>query len=154
MQQYKHTQFGTVVAAGLAAGMVVTISVLCVLLNAEPAEQIALGILAGTTAVLFVCLLLFYRLTVEVTDESVTFRFGVGLIAKSIPLARISTCKPVKTRFWHGWGIHYYGKGWLYNVAGFRAVEITLESGKQLRIGTDEPETLCGAIDETIAHRR
>jgi hypothetical protein len=50
----------------------------------------------------------------------------------------------------YGWGIHYYGKGWLYNVAGLDAVEIRLTSGRRLRIGTDEPEVPCEAISRAI----
>ena len=32
--------------------------------------------------------------------------------------------------------------GWLYNVSGWEAVEITLPSGKRFRLGTDEPRRL------------
>lgn len=150
MQQYKHTQFGTVIVVAMFLGIVVEIALACVLFNSEPPEKFAVGVLLGVAALCLLCLALFFRLTVEVADGRLAFRFGLELISKSIPLEQISSCKPVKTRMWHGWGIHYYGKGWLYNVTGFGAVEIKLESGKQLRIGTDEPEYLCRAIDEAV----
>jgi hypothetical protein len=41
--------------------------------------------------------------------------------------------------------------GWLYNVAGRGAVEITLKGGRRFRIGTDEPERLCYAIQQAVA---
>ena len=49
-------------------------------------------------------------------------------------------------RWWWGWGVRYYGQGWLYNVSGLDAVEIRLKSGKHIRIGTDEPEALVAEI--------
>ena len=48
-------------------------------------------------------------------------------------------------------GIRWWGHGWLYNVSGFKAVEIELASGKRLRIGTDEPERLAQAISAATA---
>jgi hypothetical protein len=35
---------------------------------------------------------------------------------------------------------------WLYNVGGLDAVEITLASGRMLRIGSDEPNALAAAL--------
>ena len=40
-----------------------------------------------------------------------------------------------------GWGIHRTpGRGWIWNIHGFRCVELDLHDGSRLRIGTDEPE--------------
>ena len=39
------------------------------------------------------------------------------------------------------------GKYWLWNVSGFRAVELVFKDGKRFRIGTDEPESLIRAIE-------
>ena len=70
------------------------------------------------------------------------FRFGIGLIRKRIPLAEIVEVRPVRNSWLYGWGIHRTPHGWLYNVSGWEAVEITLTSGKHLRLGTDEPQRL------------
>jgi hypothetical protein len=86
--------------------------------------------------------LLFYDLTVEIDATHLSFRFGVGLIRQRIPLAEIVAVTPVRNSWLYGWGIHRTPHGWLYNVSGWEAVEITLTSGKRLRLGTDEPRRL------------
>jgi hypothetical protein len=40
--------------------------------------------------------------------------------------------------------------GWLYNVAGLDAVEIETTEGDVIRIGTDEPDRLANALQETV----
>ena len=47
-----------------------------------------------------------------------------------------------------GWGVHFVGDGWLYNVFGLDAVRISMKSGKIIYIGTDEPQVLAAAIRE------
>jgi hypothetical protein len=59
----------------------------------------------------------------------------------------IEECTIVKNSWWYGWGIRLTPYGWLYNVAGWEAVEVLLKNGKKIRIGTDEPEKLSLAID-------
>ncbi|MBI4533421.1 MAG: hypothetical protein HY711_05685 [Candidatus Melainabacteria bacterium] len=90
----------------------------------------------------------FRSLTVEVNDRNVNLRFGDGLIKKSFPLKDICSAEVVRTTPWQGWGIHWCGSGWLYNVYGLDAVEVIFNSGKRVFIGTDEPEKLTAAIKE------
>jgi hypothetical protein len=85
-------------------------------------------------------------LTVSVSDEALDVRFGVGLIGRRIALANISSARIVRNPWYYGWGIRRIPGGWLYNVAGFESVEVTLDSGDALRIGTDEPITLKAAL--------
>lgn len=54
----------------------------------------------------------------------------------------------LKIHGYAGWGIRYFGEGFLYNVNGLKAIELFLENGKKLRIGTDEPEKLGDALKE------
>jgi hypothetical protein len=109
----------------------------------SPKLPIVLGVLG-------LLLLLFYALTVEIDTEQLRFWFGPGIIRKSIALQRIVSCKPVRNFWLCGWGIRWWGHGWLYNVSGFRAVELELDNGKRLRIGTEEPEELDRAIKQAI----
>ena len=90
--------------------------------------------------------LLFYALTVEIDGTHLTFRFGVGLIRKRIPLTEIVEVQPVRNSWLYGWGIHRTPHGGLYNVSGWDAVEITLTSGQRLRLGTDEPRRLAQVL--------
>ena len=98
------------------------------------------------TIVMGIAALLFYALTVEIDGTHLTFRFGVGLIRKRIPLTEIVEVQPVRNSWLYGWGIHRTPHGWLYNVSGWEAVEITLRSSQRLRLGTDQPQHLAQAL--------
>ena len=142
MNAYRHTQFGTVIVITTVA--IIPLAVL-------PAW------LAGTATVawlilgsLVVLLTLFFSLAVEINAEHLRIRFGIGLIRKRFPLDQIDTCRPVRNSWIYGWGIRLTPHGWLYNVSGQEAVELKMKSGKTCRIGTDEPEVLIAALQETL----
>jgi hypothetical protein len=132
--RYHHTQFGTVIVVSLLLSAVLFAG---------------LGMMNGLTplavigpALMAVFLALFYALTVEIDATHLTFRFGIGLIRKRVPLAELVEAKPVRNSWLYGWGIHRTPHGWLYNVSGWEAVEMALASGKRFRLGTDEPRRL------------
>jgi len=101
---------------------------------------------AIVTSVLLVVAILMGALTVEVDDALVRLRFGIGLVRKSFRLDEIASCRPVRNKWWWGWGIRLIPGGWLYNVSGLDAVELELKNGKVFRIGTDEPQVLSDFI--------
>ena len=142
MNTYRHTQFGT-------ANVVITIAILPLvflpawLAGAVPVAWLILILLLGI-------LVLFYNLTVEIDDEHLRIRFGIGLIKKRFPLEQIDTCRPVRNSWLYGWGIRLTPRGWLYNVSGLEAVELKMKSGKTCRIGTDEPEVLVAALQAPL----
>lgn len=139
MTIYKHTQPATLVRVTF---IVVALLMLVVFLSTGLST-----ILLVTLAVLFVCVVLFHSLTVEVTGEAVMVCFGPGLIKKSFSVADILKSHTVRNRWYYGWGIRFTPHGWLYNVSGLDAVEIGLCDGRTYRIGTDEPERLSRAIE-------
>ena len=139
---YNHTQAG---------GLVITTIV--VLLLACWALALASGEIAPIvplTLFFAAILLVFYCLQVEVDDEAIRIRFGAGLIRKTIPLDRVAECEKVRNAIWHGWGVRYIGRGWLYNVSGLDAVEVRFHDGKRTRIGTDDPDGLLQAIRDRL----
>ena len=89
-------------------------------------------------------------LTISIEDGFIKLRFGAGAWRKKFSLEDIISAGVVRTTFWHGWGIHYTGSAWLYNVAGFDAVEITLKNGKKKWLGTDQPQELTTAINNAV----
>ncbi len=97
-------------------------------------------LLLGLAAVLF------GSLTTEIRDGVLHCRFGPGLFHKRFPLCEIVTVEPVRNSWIWGWGIRYTPNGWLYNVSGLDAVELTLASGKMYRLGTDRPDELYRAL--------
>jgi hypothetical protein len=139
---YRHTQIGRLMllALVLPAGFIA-------LFLATTQLWVPLGLVLG---VLLVCAVLFSTLTVEVDARQLRFRFGPGLIRKRINLADVRHFAAVRNPWWYGWGIHLTPRGVLYNVSGLGAVELHLDDGKRLRIGTDEPEALCRALEQVL----
>jgi hypothetical protein len=91
---------------------------------------------------------LFSTLTIAIEDGMLRASFGPGLIKKQVRLADIASVRPIPVRWWYGWGIHVTPHGWLYNVSGWKAVEITLRNGDRFCLGTDQPGRLQEAIQE------
>lgn len=143
MKTYSHTQ-----RAGrwlwLPAGMALILLLMAVWLRLWP--------LLGGIGVLALAMWLFGSLTIEISAGVLNWRFGPGLIRRSLSVNLIAEARAVRTRWFDGWGIHYTRLGWLYNVAGFDAVAITLNNGKQFALGTDEPERLLAALNPASAH--
>jgi len=133
---------------------------LTVTLCAAAAFSAALGLVSGDRAgrlvgtgvalVLLIVAWLFHGLRARVTHEAVHAAFGPGWIARRIPLADIEDVRAVRNRWWYGWGIRLTPHGWLFNIAGLDAVEVTFRGGKHFRIGTDEPEALVDAIQARL----
>jgi len=136
---YRHTQRGTLVLA-------VTLGLAVVFIGLG---FTALKPLWVSVPVLVMCAWLFHSLTIEITDRELRWRFGPGLIRKSVPLAEIVSAEPVRTG--PSWGIHWSPRtGWLYNVSGFDAVAVRLLGGKKFSLGTDEPQALAARLAEVI----
>ena len=144
MIRYEHTQRGTVVLVSLLVG-----AVFCLFLQTLiPAARFAPILVAG---VLALSGFLFSSLTIQITHQALSWRFGPGLIHKQVLLSEIQEVEVVRTDFLWGWGIHLTLRGWLYNVSGFQAVAVKLKSGKGFLLGTDEPGKLQAAIQHTLS---
>ena len=90
--------------------------------------------------------ILFYSLTIKVTDKKLIIYFGPGLIKFSFEISKITSCTPLENPITYGWGIKKIPGGWLFNVTGLKVFEITLNNGKVYRIGSPEPEKVCEII--------
>ena len=106
----------------------------------------ALWVFLGVSLSLLLGLALFHSLTVQVDRNSIRLRFGIGLIRKTYDMTRVQEARVVRNHWYNGWGIRVIRGGWLYNVSGFDAVEVSFSNGKLCRIGTDEPKRLLRAI--------
>ncbi len=142
---YRHTQIGWTILAMLAGALALVIVV------SLPAQ--APTIVLITLAVLTLAALLFGSLTVSVDDTAVRWHFGPGVWHKSLPLAEVADLCVIRTRWWYGWGIRISPHGWLYNVSGLGAVAITRTDGRQVWLGSDEPERLAEAIEQARSLR-
>jgi hypothetical protein len=111
-------------------------------------ESLAGGAVIGVVAIFMVLSL--FSLTTVVSDDAVRVWFGIGLISRRIALDRITSARPVGNNWIFGWGVRWIPGGWLWNVSGLDAVELSLVSGRRFRIGTDEPEELAAAIQKAL----
>jgi len=136
---YKHTQIGTVILVLL---VLIVPMVIWSMIN----RWAWIGGLTGLGLLLIA--ILFGSLTVEVTGEKIACWFGPGLIRKEFALEDVVEVKTIRYPWYYGWGIRLTPKGWMFNVSGLDAVEISLRSGKHFLIGTDEPNRLASAISQ------
>lgn len=135
MTLYRHTQFGWVVFGSMLVAALIGLGAAWWEPEARPVVPLVVVLLVVVSA-------LFGSLTIRVDDDWLECRFGVGLIRRRIKLTDIRAVRPVRNRWWYGWGLRLTPHGWLWNVSGLDAVELTFANGKKFRLGTDEPEKL------------
>lgn len=144
MERYEHQQHSTWMywIAIAVLGMFVLLS------RADPAAGLGLAI---ASIVVAASIAIFSRLTTRVDADAVSWFFGWGWPAGSIPLADIQSVEGTETNLVEGWGIHWtIWHGWLWNVGGFQAVEMIKRDGSRITLGTDDPQ---GLYDAIVAHR-
>ena len=139
MTAYRHTQIGTLVLVPVG----ISVILLVILIVGVAAHPIAVAV----AVLLLVCITIFPSLTVEVTDNEVRVRFGLGPIGKRFPTSAIQQVRAVRNPWYYGWGIRWFPRGWLFNVSGLDAVELVMRDRRVYRIGTDQPNELLAAIE-------
>jgi len=148
---YKHTQTGWLILMVCAVLAIVDVVLFALVFPKQPTGAPLGGVMMiSSLGLIAVIALLFGSLSVEVSDVAIELRFGVGIIRKAFRLDEIKACKPVRNRWWWGWGIRLIPGGWLYNVSGLDAVELELRNGRFFRIGTDEPRQLAEFISAKL----
>jgi len=91
---------------------------------------------------------LYLRLIVTVTDDSVDIAFR-PLTRRTIPIDDITSVKArtySPLREYGGWGIRGLGNNRAYNVSGNRGVELILQDGRRVLIGSQRADDLAQAI--------
>lgn len=91
----------------------------------------------------FVTVLTLSRLTVRDEGAFLAIRFGpLPLFRKRIDYSTITRVDADRSRFIHGWGIHYIpGCGWTYNLWGFDCAKLSV-GHRTIRIGSDDVDNL------------
>jgi hypothetical protein len=148
METKKFTQPGTISLIVMLPIFIFSVIMLIYFGLTDFPEGAVFGFLA---AIFLICLLIFYKLTITIDDTMLTFSMGVGFVSKKYLIADIKSCKVVKNSAFNGIGIKLLNNGWLYNVSGLYAVELTFKNRKSVvRIGTDKPEEIAGIINKMI----
>jgi hypothetical protein len=137
---YRHTQPGIVI---LAVCLVIGV------ISAAIASQTELTPMIVALTILIAVAIIFYSLMVEIGDGELRWHFGPGLWTYRIPLEDIRSVGIVRNHWWNGFGIRMAPGFRLYNVSGLDAVELHLKSGEVRRIGTDDPQGLAAAIEQS-----
>ena len=75
------------------------------------------------SALSFIILMLFYKLTIKVTDKHLKFTLGIGLINGKYQLEDIISCKPL-SYIPFGYGIRIKPGAILFNVSGKKQLSL------------------------------
>jgi hypothetical protein len=149
-QQYRHTQVGWTIIVLVVAAVVAEILLVVVL---APGSTLALSLSGALAAILAVTLVLFSTLTVTVDDAAVRLAFGLEALRREVSLDQIAEARRVRNAWYSGWGVRVIPNGRLYNVGGLDAVELHLDNGRVVRVGTDEPDVLLAAVQRALRER-
>lgn len=147
---YRHTQIGWTIIALVGAAIVAEVIVAAVLASQS---TIALALSGAVAAVLAVFLALFSTLTVTVDGAAVRLAFGLDLLRREVLLEEVVAARRVRNSWVAGWGVRVIPHGRLYNVGGLDAVELELDSGRVVRVGSDEPDALLAAVQRALRAR-
>jgi hypothetical protein len=148
MTSKTYNQFGTF---SVAVMLPILIFLIIMLLVTGFNDRVPALILIFVIITFIICLLIFYKLTIDIDDTHLAFRLGIGMVKKKYALKDIAECRPVKNNVLYGIGIRVTADGWLYNVSGLYAIELTFKNKKsKVRIGTDKPEELSQTINKLL----
>lgn len=145
---YSHRQVGGLhwLLGFVAVGMVV----LALALASIPFAWIAPVVAAAICVLFYFC---FGSLTVEDAGEALDVRFGpLPLFRTRIAYERIEAVRVGRSSLVDGLGVHWVpGRGWTYNLWGFDCVELTVDGGRTIRIGSDDATGLAAFLETRIA---
>jgi hypothetical protein len=102
--------------------------------------------MVATVGTVTIVCVLFSALTITVEGGQLTWAFRYSIARHSVPVSEIARASVVRNSLIWGWGIHRTPYGWLYNVAGSRAVQVEMRNGDRFRLGSDEPDVLARVL--------
>ena len=120
----------------------------------EQGSRSGLWVVALVTLSQVLLLLVLGRLTIELDQERIVWRFGyLGWPRWELALRDVLSAEVVRTTALEGWGIRRTRLGMLYNASGFGAVALHLEDGRLVRLGSDEADRLAAFIGARLPPR-
>jgi hypothetical protein len=121
---------------------VVAASVLFVAKEQKPAIAMILAVMTFVAVVIAV----FATLTVDITGEELSAYFLFGAMRRRVALADIVRAERTTVPWWHGTGVKFSPNTTSYLVFPGPAVSLQLNSGRFLRISTEDADTLLAAL--------
>ena len=110
----------------------------------------AFGILLIVLVTVLGAGLYFSLMTVSVRDDTLSWSFAFGFGQHHVPVSEITKAGTERNTAIEGIGVHETASGTLYNVSGDGAVDVRLEDGSWVRLGTDQPDSLLAAIQSAM----
>jgi len=146
-ERYRHTQIGWTLIVLVVA---VVLAELTIVAFSSPPGTLALALSGALVAVVAVMLALFSTITVVVDDQAVRLWFGLRSLRREVMLADVTAARKVRNHWYAGWGVRIIPRGRLYNVGGLDAVELEMDNGRVVRVGTDQPDALLAAVQAAL----
>jgi len=146
-ERYRHTQIGWTLIVLVVA---VVLAELTIVAFSSPPGTLALALSGALVAVVAVMLALFSTITVVVDDRVVRLWFGLRSLRREVMLADVTAARKVRNHWYAGWGVRIIPRGRLYNVGGLDAVELEMDNGRVVRVGTDQPDALLAAVQAAL----
>lgn len=149
--RYDHTQTGPLCWL-LLLPIMVLLPVMLVLTN-EPAGIVVILIV---DMILIAAALSFRSLRIVDEGNTLALRYGpLPLFKKRLAYADMLAAERDRTTPIDGWGIHWIpGRGWTYNLWGYDCVRLTLQDGRTIRLGTNDPNGLEEFLRKNIPGER
>jgi len=108
-------------------------------------------IYVGLSALMLVCALAFYRIVIEVDENQISFKLGIGLFKRTYQINDLTSCSSVRCSFISGFGIRKIANGWLYNVSGLDTIELRFNDTKDIiQIGTNKSDEISIIVNDLI----
>lgn len=110
----------------------------------------------GVVLLLFAWFMWVGRMTVEVDRTALSVHQWPIKISRVIPIKTIKNYQPV---YYHpiqeygGWGYRISPRGVAYSVDGDQGVQLELDSGERVLIGSPKPERIVAAIRQAIQEK-
>jgi len=146
-ERYRHTQTAWMLIVVIVA---VVLAELTIVTFSASQDTVSLALSGAVVAIAAVMLALFSTLTVVVDDRTVRLWFGLGSLRREVMLDEVTAARRVRNSWHAGWGVRAIPGGRLYNVGGRDAVELTLDDGRVVRVGTDQPDALLAAVKAAL----
>lgn len=152
METKKFTQFGTFSVIVLLPLFIFSV-VMIIVCGFD--DLILFTVLSFISLTLLVCLLIFYKISITIDNSCLSFSLGIGFINKTFRITDIKSCKAVRNPAYYGIGIRLLPDGWLYNVSGLYAIELTLKNKKsKIRIGTNNPYEIAEIVSKLVGNEK
>ena len=147
MLLYRRVQWGRLLLGIFGAAWLVQAALMVAVAAQGTPESFAVP-LGVVTLLLGAALGAFGRMEVRVEDRTLTVCQAFGLLRRRVPLETIRDVRPLRIP-WYLMGIKWHRGSWWWSVAPGEGLELLLEGGKALVVGTDDPRNLAAALGAT-----